>query len=329
MLLNKETLENITLGHLRTELDEDGYLSFSRFTEAQKEYYAKRNPEGFLKIFATAGMRFDFHTDADIFSFDYKMKIASSRLFYGMDLYIDGALTQHYDPSSKNTSCEGSVSFTLPAGFHRVTLYMPNLTCLSVKNAALAGAMVLRAVKPVKKILFVGDSITQGYDAVYPSLSYVNCLSRRFDAEVLNQAIGGEVFDPDFVDTAMDFAPDLIVIAFGTNDWCKASSREESLEKEAALIDKMKFLARAVHIVCVSPMWRGDTANVQTPSGDFRETVLAIGATAKRKRIMSVDGYDLVPHLPEFYSDKVLHPNDLGFLIYAENLGKELEKYIR
>ncbi len=329
MLLNKETLENITLGHLRTEVDEEGYLSFSRFTEAQKEYYAKRNPEGFLKIFATAGMRFDFHTDAESFSLDYKMKIASTRLFYGIDLYIDGALAEHYDPKSKEAECEGSVSFSLPEGFHRVTLYMPNLTCLSVKNAALTGATVLRAVKPTKKILFVGDSITQGYDALYPSLSYVNCLARRFDAEVLNQAIGGEVFDPDFVDTAMDFAPDLIVIAFGTNDWAKASSREEILEKEAALIDKMKLLSRAVHIVCVSPIWRGDAAGVNRPTGDFRETALAIGATAKRKRIATVDGYDLVAHLPEFYSDKVLHPNDIGFLIYAENLGKELEKYIR
>lgn len=329
MLLNKETLENITLGHLRTEVDEEGYLAFSRFTEAQKEYYAKRSPENELKIYATAGMRFDFHTDAEVFSFDYKMKIASSRLYYGMDLYVDGAMVRHYDPECKKPECEGSIAFTLPEGFHRVTLYMPNLTCLSIKNAELEGATVLRAVKPTKKIFFVGDSITQGYDAVYPSLSYVNCLSRHFDAEILNQAIGGEVFDADLVDTEMAFEPDLIVIAYGTNDWCLAPSREDILEKEAALIDKMKLLARAVHIVCISPIHRGDTALIQSRAGDFGETCRAILATAKRKRIAAVDGTNLHPYLPEFYSDKVLHPNDLGFLIYAENLAKELEKYIR
>ena len=32
-----------------------------------------------------------------------------------------------------------------------------------------------------------------------------------------------------------------------------------------------------------------------------------------------LDGMTLVPHLPEFFSDKFLHPNDLGFGIYAEN----------
>ena len=329
MILSKETLENITLGHLFTEVDEDGYITFSRFTAVQKEYYAKRNPEALPKLFTAAGMRFDFCTDAESFSFDYKMKLTTSRMFFSMDLYVDGALVRHYDPEAKQTTCERNICFTLPEGFHRVTLYLPNLTCFALKNAMLEGATVLTPVKPTKKILFMGDSITQGYDAVYPSLSYVNCLSRHFDAEVLNQAIGGEVFDPDLVDTDIKFEPDLIVLAYGTNDWCKAKSREEILEKEAALIDRVKPLARTVHIVCVSPIWRGDDVFIQSAAGDFREITLAIGATAKRKRIIHVDGYDLVAHLPEFFSDKYLHPNDLGFMVYAENLAKELKKYIR
>lgn len=329
MLLNKETLENITLGHLRTEVDEDGYLSFCRFTEAQKEYYINRNKAAFPKFLTSAGMRFDFYTDAESFSFDYKMKISSTRYFYCMDLYVDGAMVRHYDAECKEDVCERSILFTLPEGFHRVTLYLPNLTSFAIKNAELAGATVLRAVRPTKKIYFVGDSITQGYDARYPSLSYANCLARRFDAEILNQAIGGEVFDADLVDTEIDFEPDLIVIAYGTNDWYSASSREVILEKQAALIDKMKLLARAVHIVYVSPIWRGPEAIVKTPSGDFHETCEALAANASKKRIVSVNGMNLVPHLSDFFSDKALHPNDLGFLIYAENLAKELEKYIR
>lgn len=329
MLLNKETLENITLGHLCTEVDEEGYLSFHRFTAAQREYYAKRNPDALPKLSAAASMRFDFCTDAGSLTFDYKMKLTSSRIFYGMDLYVDGAMVRHYEPSCKSTECEKNICFNLPEGFHRVTLYLPNLTTFAIKNAELAGATVLRAVKPTKKIYLIGDSITQGYDAVYPSLSYANCLSRRFDAEILNQAIGGEIFDADLVDTKMAFEPDLIVIAYGTNDWCNAPSREAILEKQAALIDKMKLLARAVHIVCVSPIHRGDTALIQSRAGDFGETCRAIVATAKKKRIAAVDGTNLHPYLPEFYSDKVLHPNHLGFLIYAENLAKELEKYIR
>ena len=329
MLLNKETLENITLGHLRTEMDEEGYLSFYRFTEAQKEYYINRNKAAFPKLCTAAGMRFDFYTDAESFSFDYKMKISSTRYFYCMDLYVDGAMVRHYDAECKEDVCEKSILFTLPEGFHHVTLYLPNLTSFAIKNAELAGATVLRAAKPTKKIYLVGDSITQGYDALYPSLSYANCLARHFDAEILNQAIGGEVYDADLIDTELGFEPDLIVIAYGTNDWNSASSREVILENEAALIDKMKKLARTVHIVCLSPIWRGPDAIAKRPTGDFRETCEAIVATAKRKRIVAVDGYNLHPHLTEFYSDKALHPNDLGFMIYAENLAKELEKYIR
>ena len=33
-----------------------------------------------------------------------------------------------------------------------------------------------------------------------------------------------------------------------------------------------------------------------------------------------VEGMTLVPHLPEFFADGYLHPNDSGFLLYGHNL---------
>lgn len=36
----------------------------------------------------------------------------------------------------------------------------------------------------------------------------------------------------------------------------------------------------------------------------------------------------MTPHCTDFYSDGYLHPNDLGFTQYAENLCNEIRKYI-
>jgi hypothetical protein len=39
-----------------------------------------------------------------------------------------------------------------------------------------------------------------------------------------------------------------------------------------------------------------------------------------------INGVNLTPHLEEFFSDKYLHPNDLGFSVYTENLYNEILK---
>lgn len=43
------------------------------------------------------------------------------------------------------------------------------------------------------------------------------------------------------------------------------------------------------------------------------------------ENITVIDSWDFVPHFPEFYEDGYLHPNDMGFILYSENLKKKLE----
>lgn len=44
------------------------------------------------------------------------------------------------------------------------------------------------------------------------------------------------------------------------------------------------------------------------------------GKTFASAGVRILSGYNLVPHLPEFFSDGRLHPNDLGFGIFSQNL---------
>ena len=47
-------------------------------------------------------------------------------------------------------------------------------------------------------------------------------------------------------------------------------------------------------------------------------------ACAGLPNVTVVSGYNLVPHLPEFFSDGRLHPNDLGFGVLSQSLHREL-----
>jgi acetyltransferase-like isoleucine patch superfamily enzyme len=54
--------------------------------------------------------------------------------------------------------------------------------------------------------------------------------------------------------------------------------------------------------------WGGNTYSTETDTFDLNE------------RVRVIDGMLLTPHLPSFFSDLYLHPNDLGFEIYAQEL---------
>lgn len=324
MILNEQQLTNILTGALIT-WTENGEFRMSRFTEKQLAFYARKNGGELLKkAYATASMTLDFTSDADAISFDWWMKEASSRRFYHFDLYVDGVMCDHYDACRTENEYCGHVHFALPAGTHRVTLYLPNLMATSLKNVTLDNATFICPCKRSKKFYFVGDSITQGYDAIYPSMSYVNRIAALMDADVLNQAVGSEIFDEDILDEHLPYDPSLVVIAYGTNDWARCESHTAFIGGAAAFFDRARKLFPMARIVYVSPIYRGETEKEESRVGEFFACANELRLLAEQYGFDTIDGQTLVPHLSAFYSDRILHPNDLGFSFYTENLIKAL-----
>jgi lysophospholipase L1-like esterase len=309
----------------------DDWFCFSRFTNKQSNYYFEKTPDTlYPKTLATAGMKLELVTDADEISFDFRVFAASSRTFYSVDLYIDGVFCDEMYVMNFQRKKSGSVSFALPEGTHRLTVYFPNLMRMDIKNVHLNGSSFAEPVSSKMKILCLGDSITQGYDAYHSSLSYVNRLSQTLDAEILNQAIGAEVFDAKILDEELPFDPDLITIAYGTNDWAVRTSKEEFLDNAERFFQKIREIYPDKKIVYISPIWRGDYqrpyGTQDTSVGAFDESVKALQSLAKETGLFVVDGIPLTPHISDFFADQILHPNDLGFGFYAENLLKTLKK---
>ena len=72
-----------------------------------------------------------------------------------------------------------------------------------------------------------------------------------------------------------------------------------------------------IPILCISPLWRGDLPEQIPVLIRFCENVKAIAGRYSNVKV--VDGFRLVPHLPEYFLDN-LHPNALGAEVYGRNL---------
>jgi len=76
-------------------------------------------------------------------------------------------------------------------------------------------------------------------------------------------------------------------------------------------------------VLCILPIWRGDVENGLPTLIKFCNNLKAI--VEKYDNITIVEGFKLIPHLPEYFLDK-LHPNCLGSEVYGRNLVLEIEK---
>lgn len=321
MKLDFETIKRITLGYVDS-LEKDGFLNFYRLTEEQKKAFVTEQDTHVKKINATASIRFDFKTNSKTF----KMKFAnisegSSRTFYSFDVYENGEMIYSYFGDYQNVKAD---EFTVTlCGDSRVQVFFPNLSSVSVVSVELDDGAEIIPTVPKKKILMYGDSITHGYDAVNVSLSYANRVARRLDAEVVNTAIGGAVFNPDVVVKLEDFTPDFITVAYGTNDWSKLK-KEVFVKNFTEFLDKLSVTYKNIPAYFILPIWRGDCDRI-TGCGTFLDHREYMKNEIEKRGYIALESMDFVPHDSHMFSPDMLHPNDNGFFHYANNLIKYIK----
>ena len=328
MILNTAKVKEITRGVAFTD-EKDGYLHFNRFSKPQLKAYEvqTRSADFARKSLAASGVRFEFSTDSKTLTFAGKVWGGSSRNFFYFDVYVNDALCAHVG-EDKNGEYDVSYTIELGEGKKNVRVYFPWTAKVALNKIEVDdGAFVEPAPKkPI--MLCYGDSITQGYDAIYPSYSYVSILADRMGVEAIDKAIGGERFCPDLLEEAEDLDPKYITVAYGTNDWSKADrSVFEKTCKE--FYERLSALYPNAKIFAITPIWREDHIRRQAENGCFFEISEFIGKVCEKlDNVCVIEGYNLAPHLPEFYSDKYLHPNDLGFMVYGNNLYEKIREQI-
>ena len=192
MKADSELIRSLTHGAVRFE-ENNGELTFSRFTDDQYQFYENRN---LMRAQSSAGIILEFETDAASFRFSGRVEPGSSRSFYWFDIVVNGFLQEHCGSENREDQPEFSYEIQLEPGMKHVKVYFPGLSKVILKELVFSGSSRVTSVKKGKTIICYGDSITQGYDARYAHLAYPNQLAEMLDAEVFNKAIGGEIFPP-------------------------------------------------------------------------------------------------------------------------------------
>ena len=326
MFLTLEQIKSVTFGAVDVSLT-DGGIQFRRCS--QKQIGVWQSFSDFLGRGArcTTGIRLDFHTNSKSISFS----AAEGNKF---DLYVDGLFREKIEMNGYRERGEvPHISLTDPLGTPkkedettRVTLWLPSHEAAVLSGVSIDdGASIVPHCFDIK-MLFIGDSITQGWNSTYDSFAFAPRVASFFNAESVNQGIGGSFFSAETFDR-IDFEPDVTVVAYGTNDWVKRSTLEELYNHASAHLSLIKeaFGGNDKRIFAVSPIWRGDTD--PRTMGSFADCRAAVIRAIEEVGVIHVNGLTLVPPLPELFADKYLHPNDLGFSVYAENLTKAITSH--
>ena len=109
----------------------------------------------------------------------------------------------------------------LTEGKKRVFVYLPCESRLDIKNFTVNGKY--ESVKSNgKRLLIIGDSITQGAGPEISSSAYINVLSRKTGYNILGQGVGGYRYEPGDLMKIDGFEPEKIIVFLGTNrDECE------------------------------------------------------------------------------------------------------------
>ena len=172
------------------------------------------------------------------------------------------------------------------------------------------------------KALFLGDSITHAAYVDFPSSTYVNLISRKLNYATVNQAIGGDIFSKQHLENLplMDF--DTIFIAYGTNDWKLANDNSpERIEEFFGILNSL--YAKADKYV-ILPIWRGDMNENTEFIYSFEDVRKIIRDAASKYKMNVIDIFDLIPHDPRLFYDEYLHPNEMGFVFYADIVQRQM-----
>ena len=300
MKLNLEQIKNLTVGAVDVEKKEDG-IHFLKMQKCQIDaFYALSDILGF-RAETTTGVRLDFETDSKFFAFGIKK---GNRFEYLIDGVYQGTLASP------------RIELDAPC---RITLVFPSHDIGIIDNVELSDGASVTRHKFDRKILFIGDSITQGWNAGIDTLSYAYRTSFALNAESIIQGVGGAYYHAStFADSGFD--PEAVIVAYGTNDVHHFKTKEDMTEQLRLYLGKVKETYKKSKIYAISPIWVSGGSE-EMRMGNLWECYELIADEIEKCGIKHIPGLELVPHDTKFFAD-ALHPNADGFGEYAENLVK-------
>ena len=224
MELTLEQIKAVTTGTEKIAF-ENGKYHFFRFNNREAEVID--HPY----VFSPAGIQMNFRTDGRTLKLKvHVQKSIDIRSYFAFDIFVNNKLLDTIQNLS-DKECIGNYAdkdyqlgnfcgtFELGKGEKDVKILFPHSVTTQIEKIEIENATYITPVRKKKTIVFYGDSITQGFDSLHPSESYASRLAEALDAELINKAIGGAMFNPKLAELPSEIKADYVVVAYGTNDW--------------------------------------------------------------------------------------------------------------
>ena len=204
----------------------------------------------------------------------------------------------------------------------RVRVWLPCLTACAVRDVFFDGGY-LGPVAERRALLVLGDSIAQGFVSDQPAATWPALLARRAGLDLVNQGIGGQVFQPGSLWGMEELDPAAIVVEFGEN------YRYEPCAASAIGRDVRAYLSEVASAWPETPTWvlgvppHTEDVYPTHPRSCFAEVDGIIADAAGRHPSMTlVDASTLLDgdRLGELLADGSDHPGPRGQEMIAERL---------
>lgn len=310
-------LENPELirGAARMVAEEDGIHLF-RMTDELQDFYSYSDVAE-LRASCTSGIRIVFETDSPLLTMGVRFGRCAREYFY-VDIMIDNMECLRFGPDDNQD--EYIFSTELPEGDKRIEIYLSHCSETIVTGLEVAeDANVSPCEEYDHKIMFIGDSITQGMTAFSGSRTYASLLAAAFEVEFHNIAVGGAVMRGKVGELALALDWDDAVVAFGVND-CNGCLKLEDVAAETTLMLENLSKRKGAKIYLLTPISTARESDINSDGISLQQYRDAIAeAAAPFDNVTVIDGASLVPGKVDLFFDG-LHPNEAGMAVYAENL---------
>jgi len=181
--------------------------------------------------------------------------------------------------------------------------------------------------KPVKTILFLGDSLTAGYglspDQAFPALAETMLKKKGKAVKVINSGISGETTAGGLarIDWVLKQSVDILFLELGGNDGLRGLPVTETEKNLQAIIDKVKAKNSRVKIVLAGMMVPPNMG--EDYSKKFEKVFISLAAKNNCTRIpFLLEGVGGIEKLNQ--ADGI-HPTAEGHRIIANTVVKTLE----
>lgn len=199
-----------------------------------------------------------------------------------------------------------------------VTVWLPCLRGCSVRDLWTDGTYV-EPLPPRERLLVIGDSIGQGFCCDDPAGSWAALLADELDLELLNQSVGGQVFQPSSLpgNEVGDIAR--IIVQLGLNYRWETLPASRIEQDAHACVRELARRFGDVPICLLTPTWYDEVASPSRNQAGAHVDRLLRSAVEGLPTVSVVDGLRLVDHDASLFVDGE-HPGPRGHEQFATRL---------